>query len=300
MNEIIKAWLQGPREYNEGVKLYDTYGFNKVLKNSFSRGETEYMKQTLVYELGKIIGLDETALKNMERKAYSSEKEEIALKEAVVIKPKTYVDDLLLQLAAQFAVSVDDLFSGQTTGAPLTDEQQEVFEKLAPKYEAIPETMKQAIRIREKYPFLKDPACPDELKIMVADMFSAYDVYREAYTKLDANNTQDENYNQAAAVVENYLNNRAMWEELDYYKENNTLLGKHPIFETLKLREEIKALTDIQLAGKLNNVKSSLTKSKKAVEAAKKETDLVEAKERLEKWILVKTEVDAELVRRGK
>ena len=299
MNEIIKAWLQGPREYNEGVKLYDTYGFNKALKNSFSCGETQILKEMLVYELGKMIGLDETALKNMERKAKTEVKEEIAPKEAAVIKPKTYVDDLLLQLAGQFNVSVDDLFTGQVT-APLTDEQTTLFEALKPKYEAIPEVMKQSIRIREKYPFLKDPTCPDELKIMVADMFTAYDTYREEYTKLDPANTQDENYNHSAVVVENYLNNRAMWEELDYYKENNTLLGKHPIFETLKLREEIHALTDIQLAGKLNNVKSSLTKSKKAIESAKNENDLAEAKERLEKWTLVKTEVDAELVRRGK
>jgi len=294
MKEEIKAWLQGPREYLQGIALYDRYGYNKVLKNVFSRGETIANRQTLEYELGKLVGIDEQELKNMVRVA----KKEIIPTKATE-KPKTYVDDLLLQLAGQFNVSVDDLFGGKS---PLlfNDEEGKVIEALAPAYAQVPETMKKVIRIRETYPFLKDVNCPNEIKIMVADMFSAYDRYRDAYSALDPKNSQDENLLAASAVVENYLDNRAMWEELDYYKENGELLGKHPVFELLNLKAEIKAMSDIDVMKAFNNSKSNVTKSNNALAKAKTDEEKAEANERIAKWTLRKKELETELESRKK
>lgn len=301
MEKEIMTWLEGPREYHAGVALYDKYGYNKVLKNNLLKGETENLRAVLEYELGKLVGLDESQLKTMVRRA-NGEKQESKEIPFIPAKPRTYVDDLLLQLADQFHVSVGTIFTC-TDELNTTDEQKAAIEKLAPVYAAIPETMKKTIRIREQYPFLKDESCPQELKIMVHDMFTAYDVYREAYAELDPTAEKQDNLNNAAIVVENFLANRAMWGELDYYKENNEVLGEHPVFEALKLKEEIHALTDIELMQKQNNVKSNLTKSRKAIEKATSEKDdaaLEEANNRLEKWEKLKTAVDAELVSRGK
>ena len=205
-----------------------------------------------------------------------------------------------MQLAESLGITVDEVFGNETKITELTEAQQQAVEKLAPAYAEVPETIKKVIRIREKYPFLRSQNCPEEFKIMVADMFTAYDNYREAYTLLSDKNTKDENLQLAQAVVENYLANRAMWEELDYYLANGEILGNLPIFELLKLRKEISALTDMDLMKKLNTTKPNITKSKKAIEGAKSDDEKAEAKTRLEKWQQVKAEVEAEIARRKK
>ena len=291
MKQEILNWLQSPRVYLEGVRLYDLYGYNNILKRNFNRGQSETMMDVLVYELGRLIGLNEQEIAKLPRKAATPK----AVKKAIV----TPVDDLLMQLAESLGTTVDEVFSNEKL-TELTETQQKAVEKLAPAYSEVPETIKKVIRIREKYPFLRSQDCPEEFKIMVADMFTAYDNYREAYTLLSDKNTKDENLQLAESVVENYLANRAMWEELDYYLANGEILGNLPIFELLKLRKEISALTDMDLMKKLNTTKPNITKSKKAIEGAKNDEEKAEANTRYEKWLQVKTEVEAEIERRKK
>jgi hypothetical protein len=52
-NELI-AWLNGPRNYWEGVDLYIKYGQSEFLKKNLTHVENEYNKQTLVHELNRI------------------------------------------------------------------------------------------------------------------------------------------------------------------------------------------------------------------------------------------------------
>ena len=52
----------------------------------------------------------------------------------------------------------------------------EELENAQSTYSEAPETVRKAIRFREEFPFLRQPDCPDELKVLVADMFSAYDL----------------------------------------------------------------------------------------------------------------------------
>lgn len=292
MKEEILNWLQSPRVYLEGVRLYDQYGYNNILKRNFNRGQAEAMMSVLVYELGNLIGLNEHETAKLPRKASTPKPEK---KTAV-----TPVDELLMQLAESLGVTVDEVFSNEAKLTELTEAQQQAVEKLAPAYAQVPETIKKVIRIREKYPFLRSQDCPEEFKIMVADMFTAYDNYREAYTLLSDKNTKDENLELAQAVVENYLANRAMWEELDYYLANGEILGNLPIFELLKLRKEISDLSDMDLIKKLNTTKPNITKSKKAIETAKDAEEKTEAEKRMAKWQQVKSEVEAEIERRKK
>ena len=292
MKQEILNWLQSPRVYLEGVRLYDQYGYNNILKRNFNRGQAEAMMDMLVYELGRLVGLNEQEIARLPRKASDPK----PVKKVAV----TPVDDLLMQLAESLGTTVDEIFSNEAALTELTEAQQQAVEKLAPAYAQVPETIKKVIRIREKYPFLRSQDCPEEFKIMVADMFTAYDNYREAYTLLSDKNTKDENLQLAEAVVENYLANRAMWEELDYYLANGEILGNLPIFELLKLRKEISDLSDMDLIKKLNTTKPNITKSKKAIETAKNAEEKSEAEKRLAKWQQVKSEVEAEIERRKK
>jgi len=302
MNEEIKAWLQGPRVYMEGVALYDRYGVNKQLKAAFNRNNDRSTADMLVYELGKIANITEQELKTMPRVAENKTAAVVPAK-IPTAKP-AFIDDLLLQFAQSFGVSVDDIFGVPISPIALnrepTPEEIKLREAIIPKYEAIPETMKKVIRIREVYPFLSEASCPTELKLLVHDMFNAYDDYRTAYAGLSDKNTQDENLLLAAKVVESYLDNRAMWEELDYYKENAIILGKHEIFELLKMREEIAGINDMELISKLTKTKPNITKAKNALEKAETDEKKTECLARLDKWTTYVAELEAEIDRRKK
>lgn len=300
MKQEILAWLQSPRNYNEGVELYKKYGYNKVLKNTFSRGETAYNMQSLVYELATMVNLTEAQANSLPRSGQASHKD-IPFTPTFSQKQPD-VDELLMTLAAQFNVSVDDLFGGNGP-AMITDEQQTAIEKLTPAYKQIPELQKKVIRFREQYPFLRDANCPDELKIMVSDMFTAYDNYKEAYKLLSPENTDADNLEIASEVVENYLDNREMWKELDYYKEHNELLGEHSMFARIKREKEIKAIPDVEIGTIRGNARSNITKTRKKLEKAKSdknESDITKYSELLTMWTLEEAMLNSEIEARKK
>lgn len=95
--------------------------------------------------------------------------------------------------------------------------------------------MRRMIRFREKYPFLNAPDCPDELKILVADMFTAYGNYKTAFARLQV--LDDAETAEAAAecetIVTEYLKNREIWDELEYYREHGVILGKAAKFREM-------------------------------------------------------------------
>lgn len=278
MKEELMAWLQSHRDYADGVKLYERYGMNRVLKINFGRMNTELSRETLVQELGRLAGLTEMEVKFLPRIATAPSKT------AVGKMVEKTLEDLVLDLADRLDSHVDEMFSLQADVETLSDEVRAELCNLKSKYAAIPDTAKNVIRFREKYPFLNEASCPNELKVLVADMFTAYDRYREEYLKLDPAKGVDENLEHAKTVVESYLENRAMWEELDYYLEHRQVLGKHPIFDRLKLEQDIRSIADIDLQRKLGNGKSNITKANNAIATAKGEDKLAEAKARLAKW----------------
>lgn len=59
---------------------------------------------------------------------------------------------------------------------------------------------------------------------------------------LFAASNRDDLDNATRSTVENFLENRAIWKELFYYREKNSLLGEHPIFSWMKKQEEIRRL----------------------------------------------------------
>jgi hypothetical protein len=295
MKQEIKQWLQGPRIFTEGAALYEKHGYNKRLKTIFGTRSDDATKDILVYELANLAGFSEQEVKEMPRFAKKEVKPELKVETPKIM----YIDDLLLELASQLHVEVDDLFAGAAV-INATPKQIEVFNILAPAYKEVPETMKKVIRIREKYPFLKDKNCPVELKELVHNMFCAYDAYREAYVKLDPANSQYENLAIAATVVENYLDNRAMWEELDHYNETGEILGKHEMFDLLKMRAEIAAMPDMDIISKLKNVKPNVTKARTALDKAATDEKRTECIARLDKWTTYVAELEAEIDRRKK
>ncbi len=97
-------------------------------------------------------------------------------------------------------------------------------------------------RLRLEFPFLNSPSCPNELKILVADMITAHDAYKKHHASLFLAHTIEEIFHHSKATVEKYLENRSIWDELDYYKDHGVVLGKHPIFRFMNRIKQIREM----------------------------------------------------------
>ncbi len=95
------------------------------------------------------------------------------------------------------------------------------------------------VRIREEFPFLSSPNCPDDLKILVADMITAYENYISSHQELFDVKDEKEAFEVADKVIENYLDNRSIWDELNHYKATGKILGKHKHFAAMKRKDEL-------------------------------------------------------------
>lgn len=302
MKELIIAYLQTHRNFYEGVALYEQYGPNRMLKAQFRKiGETEAIKKTLFEELRKLAGLSEQDFKSLKRVAFVSDP---TIKSPVV--PKVYDDDKLLALAEKFGITVEELVSDETAEKILShedyqDQIEDLTEELADarkKYCQVPEAIKKTIRFREEFPFLNAPDCPDELKVLVADMFSAYDKFRAAHENLvnmPDNASIAEAFKEAQTAVESYLDNREMWDELEYYKEKGEVLGKAECLKALVEQKEISSLSDIDLSKQIANARSNISKAKASLQAAENDEDKAKAETNLSKWESRKSLLEKEL-----
>ncbi|MDO4779815.1 MAG: hypothetical protein Q3992_02180, partial [Bacteroides sp.] len=195
MKETILSYLEGIREFSEGVILYEQYGNNNVLKFRLrSWGYTEQSYAILIEELRKIADISVDELERLPRKAYSvaktpksvnssntpTEQDLEDLKETIDSKEVEIEDleDKLQEKDNRIEELEDELQEKEDNIAEL---EQQLLER---KERDVPEEVTNAIRFRDKYPFLREATCPDELKILVSDMFTAHDKYRTAHKKL--------------------------------------------------------------------------------------------------------------------
>ena len=151
----------------------------------------------------------------------------------------------------------------------------------------IPESEKQKIRFRERFPFLASDSCPDVLKVLVADMFTAYGRFRDSFAALQAGDMQRVMAAECEAAVENYIEDRTILEELTYYRDHKALLGHHPkVRATLHPDEEpdYMAMDVSELVKKLNSAQSNVSKAAAAVRMADSDEKLAAAEERLDRW----------------
>lgn len=125
--------------------------------------------------------------------------------------------------------------------------------------------------IREEYPFLDDKDCPDELLVVVGRKVSAYRRYVKLHALLQdvldgkTEATEEEQKQLAADTQEAFAENRALHDELNYYAEHKTILGKHPLFRELVAKREIDTMNAADLAKYRNSSATFISKKKKAL-----------------------------------
>lgn len=101
--------------------------------------------------------------------------------------------------------------------------------------------------IRDVYPFLNQAICPMELKALVTDKFSTFYQYRDLHKQLFDCTNLEECTDTARSLLDNYLENRMIFAELDYYNDTKTILGKHPIFKHRNRLDEFRKMTEKNL-----------------------------------------------------
>ena len=319
MRKEIINYLKGPRPWAAGVALYLKYGHNLMLRKTFMhRMETADLRITLVEELRKLAGITPAELSQLKRVAA-----------APAPKQPTHTVDVegeLMELADKFGVTVDEMFTEEFQERVRSmddleqerddleaerddlelerDDLSERLEEAEKKYRELSPTVKKIIRFREKFKFLDKPDCPDELKVLV--MFTALGKYKDAHANLAAM-PDDADLAEAARLaeecVENYLANREMWEELEYYQEHGEVLGKCAKLRALKEAQTVAAMDDLELTRRYSSAQTNTSKQRKRLKEAEKSKDeakIEAAREALAKWEAKATALREELEKRKK
>lgn len=154
--------------------------------------------------------------------------------------------------------------------------------------------------LREEFPFLSAPDCPDMMFVVVGKRISSFRKYQELHAKIQDINegtvevSEDDKLEIILACDAAAEENRKLWDELNYFNEKGEILGKHPLFRETIAKREVDQMTAKELANYVNSSakffstkKSALTKEKnlekidkinEAVADRKFKLDLVNAK----------------------
>lgn len=202
-----------------------------------------------------------------------------------------YNHKLLLEELRKIAEIKEDEFAF-IISAPVTTVPQPEPEPLEPPteeevaafVEQLPDFVRKSIKLRDEFPFLREKDCPDALKILVANMISAYEAYHLAHERLFTAMEPEDFAKASEEVVENYLDNREIWDELIHYKEHKTLLGLHPIFEALNRYEEIKKMNGTELVKLIKSLENNISRNMKLINDQPEHPETHNRKERVEKY----------------
>lgn len=150
----------------------------------------------------------------------------------------------------------------------------------------IPEQIRKSIRLRDDFPFLAASDCPQEFKILVHDMLTAYANYVDAHQRLFDATSGEELQEIAASVVEGYLTNRQIWDELNHYKLTGKVLGIHPIFSQKDRTLEIHNMTTAELVKLQKSLMNNIARYRKTVKDHPDHKNTQARKENIAKWEL--------------
>lgn len=139
-----------------------------------------------------------------------------------------------------------------------------------PEQESLEVPSRELGSFREEWPFLSNPSCPMELKVLASDKITAYHNYRSLHEKLfDCTDTVSA-FETAKNLLENYRQNRLILAEFAFYKEHHRILGKHPVFKERKQLDQYRRMSAVQLykeqqrlLGAIWRVKSEMAKGDK-------------------------------------
>jgi len=134
------------------------------------------------------------------------------------------------------------------------------------------ENEQQKTSLREQFPFLNDTDCPNELHIITGLLIASYSRYNEHMDKLDKFKNKEIELSPAEDLAltelaqKEFMNNQALFLELEHYKENKALLAEHIALKEHKWTQEYK---EMDLATKIKykqNAESYYSRNNKVLD----------------------------------
>ncbi|WP_417121298.1 hypothetical protein [Phocaeicola plebeius] len=111
---------------------------------------------------------------------------------------------------------------------------------------------------RDEFPFLSEPDCPAELEALASRKFTKYHAYVNLHKQLRECTSTEQCAKVARELINSYLENRMIWEELNYYQQHHSILGKHPIFTAFHRRRELLTLNVKQLMVRQKRLRNNI------------------------------------------
>lgn len=120
-------------------------------------------------------------------------------------------------------------------------------------------------RFREEWPFLENPDCPIELKILANDKITAYHKTIELHKKLFYCISPEECFETAKNLLKNFQQNRQITAEFTYYRESGQVLGKHPVFQLTKSFDEYRKMSVVALIQERGRLKGAIWRAESEI-----------------------------------
>ncbi|NQD71985.1 hypothetical protein HP439_14760 [Sphingobacterium shayense] len=146
--------------------------------------------------------------------------------------------------------------------------------------------------IRTQWPFLSDPDCPPEMKLLISDKISVYRNCILEYDSLSKSTSAVEQLDTVRALVINFIYNHDIYKELKYYKDTGKILGEHKIFAQYQRIKELRNIQTVDLFKRKKNLEYSIWRNESKI---KKENrpDLVHSRqEKIKELKMVLAEVN--------
>lgn len=134
---------------------------------------------------------------------------------------------------------------------------------------------------REEFSFLNEPDCPVELEALASRKFARYHAYIDLHRQLPGCNDLKECARISRELINNYLENRAIWAELNYYQKHRAIMGKHPIFAAYARRKNLLSMSVKDLMLRKRRIEANIWRVQSELKKKEKPYLEQERKERL-------------------
>lgn len=104
-----------------------------------------------------------------------------------------------------------------------------------------------------------------ELEALASRKFNKYHAYVRLHAQLRDCTSLQQCADISRELIDNYIENRMIWQELNYYKEHHALLGKHPAFAEFRRRSELLQLPVKELVRRQRQVESNIWRVKSEI-----------------------------------
>ena len=101
-----------------------------------------------------------------------------------------------------------------------------------------------------------------ELEALASRKFTKYRAYVRLYSGLRNCSSLEQCANVAGELVDNYIDNRLIWQELNWYQEHGSILGKHPAFAEFRRRRKLNGMPIKDLMKRLRQVEMNIWRVK--------------------------------------